>query len=364
MVLRKQSVAALLGVVAALLVAPAMPAGGQPAVGDYEVAVNVPTPPGQSGWAATAVQFRGKNGARYVYSCPAGGGARTIWGTDLYTDDSSVCTAAVHAGRITLARGGTVTVEIRAGQASYRGSARRGITSRAYGRWPGSYVIVAGTTAPTVSGWPTTATANRGRVAQRFSYTCPTSGALGPVWGTDLYTDDSSICTAAVHAGRITAARGGTVVIEMRAGQRSYRATTRNGVASRAYGAWPGSFVIVKATPLPVPTTTTPPTTTPAVEFGGDSWAAAAQNLRSRVGTNFRYTCPPGGPARTAWGVDVYTDDSSVCTAAVHAGRITVAAGGTVIIQIRPGQASYAGSTRNGITTSPYDAWGGSFVFV
>jgi hypothetical protein len=63
------------------------------------------------------------------------------------------------------------------------------------------------------------------------------------------------------------------------------------------------------------------------------------------------------------WGTDVYTDDSSVCTAAVHAGLITLAGGGTVTAEIRPGQSSYKGSTRNGITSSPYASWLGSFIF-
>ncbi len=97
---------------------------------------------GGSGWNADARHLRGRNGQRFSYGCPAGGGARTVWGSDLYTDDSSVCTAAVHAGRITLASGGTVTIEIRPGQSSYSASTRNGITTRSYGSWPGSFVIV------------------------------------------------------------------------------------------------------------------------------------------------------------------------------------------------------------------------------
>ena len=64
------------------------------------------------------------------------------------------------------------------------------------------------------------------------------------------------------------------------------------------------------------------------------------------------------------WGTDVYTDDSSICTAAVSAGLITFQAGGSVTIEIRQGQSSYAGSTRNGVTSKGYGSWNGSFVFV
>ena len=88
------------------------------------------TAPGQggSGWGANASHLRGQNGKRFAYTCPAGGGAGTVWGSGTYTDDSSVCTAAVHAGLITLAGGGTVTIEIRPGLPSYTGSTRNGST--------------------------------------------------------------------------------------------------------------------------------------------------------------------------------------------------------------------------------------------
>jgi hypothetical protein len=65
------------------------------------------------------------------------------------------------------------------------------------------------------------------------------------VWGTDIYTDDSSVCTAAVHAGLIDYEDGGEVVIEIRAGESSYLGTTANGVTTLDYGAWRRSFVFV-----------------------------------------------------------------------------------------------------------------------
>src|SRR3989449_2628795 len=98
--------------------------------------------PGGSGWSANATAFRGQNGAQFVYTCPFYGAAGGVYGTDVYTDDSSVCTAAVHTGRITLAGGGTVTIEIRPGQSSYKASTRNGITSSSWGSWAGSFVVV------------------------------------------------------------------------------------------------------------------------------------------------------------------------------------------------------------------------------
>src|SRR6266851_3375642 len=66
-------------------------------------------------------------------------------------------------------------------------------------------------------------------------------GAPGNVWGTDVYTDDSSVCTAAVHAGLISLAGGGAVEIEIRSGLPGYLGSSRNGVSSSGYGAWPAS---------------------------------------------------------------------------------------------------------------------------
>ncbi len=79
----------------------------------------------------------------------------------------------------------------------------------------------------------------------RFAYACPpiTGTAPGSVWGTDTYTNDSSVCSAGAHAGRVTTLRGGSVTIEMRPGQSSYLGSTRNGVTSLSYGAWGCSFV-------------------------------------------------------------------------------------------------------------------------
>jgi hypothetical protein len=105
----------------------------------------------QANWGTNAVSHRGENGQRFSYSCPPGGAPGNVWGTDVYTDDSSICTAAVHAGLITLANGGTVTIEMRPGQSSYAASRRNGVGSSSYGEWSGSYVF-AGAEGPVTDG--------------------------------------------------------------------------------------------------------------------------------------------------------------------------------------------------------------------
>ncbi len=95
-------------------------------------------------------------------------------------------------------------------------------------------------------------------------------------------------------------------------------------------------------------------------------WGKQPNSIEGRqVGYRYTFTCRPGGPTGgRLWGTDLYTDDSSICLAAVHSGLITAAAGGTVTIEMRPGAPSYAGTTRYGVTSNGYGSWGGSFAFV
>ncbi len=206
---------------------------------------------------------------------------------------------------------------------------------------------------PGGKGWSADAQAFRGKNGQRYTYLCPASGTRNPTWGTATYTDDSSVCTAAVNFGLITVAEGGTVTIEIRPGLHAYAASSRNGTTSQSYGSFGGSFVVVGT-----------PTHESKVGFGGGDWGANAVDFRGKNGASYLYSCPAKGSVGDVYGTGTYTDDSSVCSAAVHAGLITVAAGGDVTIQIRPGATSYSGSTQHGVTSNDWDAFDGSFVFV
>lgn len=102
----------------------------------------------------------------------------------------------------------------------------------------------------------------------------------------------------------------------------------------------------------------------PSPQPGTDPWLLAADHFRGRIGEQFSYHCPPGGEPWIIWGTSVYTDDSSVCTAAVHAGFITLAEGGDVTLVMLAGQGYYEGSTNHGIESISYPAWYGSYAFV
>lgn len=98
-----------------------------------------------------------------------------------------------------------------------------------------------------------------------------------------------------------------------------------------------------------------------SVTAPGVTWSTGASGYQGRIGVVIRYDCPPNGAAGSIWGTDLYTDDTSVCTAGVHVGRIDLRGGGSVIIEIVQGQSQYVGSRRNGVLSADYGSWGGSF---
>ena len=71
-----------------------------------------------------------------------------------------------------------------------------------------------------------------------------------------------------------------------------------------------------------------------------------------------------GSSGGSVWGSSIYTDDSTIARAAVHAGVVGVGQSATVYVEIVPGQSSYASTTKNGVTTSSYGSWSGSYNFV
>ncbi|WP_327008080.1 Hsp70 family protein [Dactylosporangium sp. NBC_01737] len=107
--------------------------------------------------------------------------------------------------------------------------------------------------------------------------------------------------------------------------------------------------------------TTEPPAQVDA-ERDDSNWSTTAKEYEGYEGKLIRYTCPKNGKPGDVWGNGPYTTDSSVCTAAVHAGYLQLDEGGTTIIQIRKGSESYEGSTQFNITTKSWDAYDWEFT--
>ncbi|XP_077973431.1 uncharacterized protein LOC120337114 [Styela clava] len=87
----------------------------------------------------------------------------------------------------------------------------------------------------------------------KFDVICPPGCPLPtwekPVlWGTDIYTDDSYICTAAAHSGVINANEGGRFTVWKTDGLSRYEGSTRNGITSIRYSNWEVSIVFYDPT--------------------------------------------------------------------------------------------------------------------
>jgi hypothetical protein len=81
------------------------------------------------------------------------------------------------------------------------------------------------------------------------------------------------------------------------------------------------------------------------------------------VGKIYRMTIT-GTTGGGIWGTDIYTSDSYIAGAAVHAGVIADGQTKEVYIKVVQGLSEYVGSTRNGVSTSGYGGWGLSYQFV
>ena len=203
--------------------------------------------------------------------------------------------------------------------------------------------------------WFTKAAQYASNIGQRYTFNFPPQGFTSMIWGTGIYTTDCSIGSAAVHAGLITKEAGGTVTIEIRPGQTSYEGSVYNGVTSFNWGTFGSSFIFINEHHQR--------RTRPVMQYL--DWSTTATEYSSNIGQSFSFYIPANVIVTGAvWGTGIYTTDCSIAAAAVHAGMISPEQGGIVTIEIMPGQNSYKGSLRNGVSSSSWGSFGSSFRFV
>jgi hypothetical protein len=355
------------------------------------VAVAEPTGPViEAGCSYDGRQLEGNDGTAYRVSCPPSCNQGSVYGTGVYTADTSICRAGIHAGAIP-AEGGTVTVLLQPGRPAYRGSEQNGIKSRDYGKYSRSFAIVTAGRAPVASGTATSAAAapaggagselieagcsfdarqltSKARTPLRVA--CPAGCDEGSIYGTGVYTADSSICRAGVHSGVIPES-GGVVTITLEPGRPAYRGSEQNGIKSRDYGKYSSSFAVVTTGPAPAEgaaAVAAVPAATPAAQAAGGSdvieagCSYDARQLDGKDGTIFRVACPAAcDAASSTYGTGVYTADSPICKAAIHAGAIP-ASGGVVTIELEAGRPAYRGSEQNGIESRDYGKYSRSYA--
>jgi beta-lactamase regulating signal transducer with metallopeptidase domain len=209
-------------------------------------------------------------------------------------------------------------------------------------------------------------TAYRDRVGETLAITV-TGSTQGRVWGDGVYTDDSSLGTAAVHAGLLRPGETGTVRVTILPGEDRYTGSTRYGVTSADYGAWDGSYRLDGAANSSTSSGSSSDSSRSAprdlglyVSADRSSISRYLQSLRGEIGSSFTMEVE-GSVSSSVWGTDVYTDDSSIAAAAVHAGILRVGERGLVKVTIVAGQDSYTGSDRHGVKSEAWQRWDGSF---
>ncbi len=66
-----------------------------------------------------------------------------------------------------------------------------------------------------------------------------------PIWGTNIYTLNSGICSTAVHAGLITQKQGGEITVKILEGQEFYTGSDNNNIVSQDHRSTDMSFTFV-----------------------------------------------------------------------------------------------------------------------
>lgn len=276
--------------------------------------------------------------------CAGGDTFGAVWGSNPYTADSDICTAATHAG-VNSVTGALVSVVPMPGQDAYPGSAANGVTTRDWGAYGSSFTFAGSietdmTTGPECGPYP---------VGQaEYACSCLPFDGTGAVWGSDPYTADSAICLAAMHAG-VIGADGGDVWVREVEGQDSYEGTFSNGVETRSWGAYGASFTFRPVSPF-------------VLEADNAAAAGAACAGFPTGAARHSCTCGPGPYSGAVWGNGPYTSDSDLCAAARHSGVIGDA-GGAITALGTAGLDRYSGTSYNGVTTRDWDSYGESIMF-
>ena len=188
----------------------------------------------------------------------------------------------------------------------------------------------------------TSAVAFWSQVGRVVTFICPAKIITNrEIWGTDVYLVESPICTAAAHAGVFTPGASGQVTIVMGPGATSFEGMGRNGVKSSSYGLGDSTYSFIQNG-----------------EAGQIDWITTLERVPDDFHAPITVVCPPKGHADTyVWGTDIYTSASGICAAAVHAGTITLEAGGRVAVTLMPKQETFASSVRYGISSQKWTNW-------
>ncbi len=95
--------------------------------------------------------------------------------------------------------------------------------------------------------YPGSLTPFRDRIGETFFFEV-TGRTTGSIWGTEVYTCDTDLATAAVHIGALKDGETGIVQVTIVASPSEHKATSQNGINSHAWGSYPASYTVQRWT--------------------------------------------------------------------------------------------------------------------
>jgi hypothetical protein len=192
-----------------------------------------------------------KPGDTIVFRVTGNADGGSVWGTDLYTTDSALAVVVVHTGVLKDGEEGVVKVIFAEGQSEYTGSSRNGATTSSWGSYNLSYKVEEAV-APAIEVLPdpgNLAGFSDAKSGDTMVFRVTGDADGGSVWGTDLYTTDSTLAVVVVHAGILKDGEEGVVKVIFAEGQSEYTGSSRNGATTSSWGSYNLSYKVEALTP-------------------------------------------------------------------------------------------------------------------
>jgi hypothetical protein len=187
------------------------------------------------------------------------------------------------------------------------------------------------------------------KVGDKVRIKCPSNCKNGLIYGTLIYSFDSVACMAAIHTGIVKPNVASMVLLKALPGLSFYQGTNQYGVQSTSIDKSDYSFQVEEAPPV---ITVNCKTTASTPQFAGT------------LGMKFLVRCPDScsKTSHYVFGNNLYSGDSSICQAAIHAGALNDR-GGEVQFMIEPGQKLYFRKRAFGIESKERDSYVKSIRF-
>jgi hypothetical protein len=196
----------------------------------------------------TDKRFDGSSGKFFRVHCPVCTTENAnVYGTGVYHPRSSICKASMHIGLIKPGQQSDLLVEITGPKNFFLGS--QGIdksSSTSIGKSEKSFVVKQAQAHKKISCETTAAqdVFQAGNTGKKFVVDCPKDCSKSKnslIFGSEIYSDNSSICLAAIHYGILTD-KGGEIEFMIEGEQSSFKSTKGFGITSKSKDSYIRSF--------------------------------------------------------------------------------------------------------------------------